>query len=199
MTIVASGELFLGPNAGSPTRSIASEFGGSAPYDLQDYYRGGSLVPDTPENSSIPTSGAIDMQDFYGATAQPSVFVDSGNIFATAPTSGGSAAEARITYSPAGTVTGSVVTTGNSPIFDDWLISGSASDYEIRATVSQGSTPSGSSVGVWLPLTGVVSWFVRQEPPGTGTTSTEISVSIRVAGGTVLSVGVIGLTATRQL
>lgn len=34
---------------------------------LSDLYRGGGLVPDIPENSKIPTSGAIGLKDFYGA------------------------------------------------------------------------------------------------------------------------------------
>lgn len=47
---------------------IASEFVVSAPYSLTDFYRGGSNVSDTSENAGIPTSGAISITDFYGAT-----------------------------------------------------------------------------------------------------------------------------------
>lgn len=45
---------------------IQTEFGGSNPASLNEYYRGGSYVPDTSTNSGIPTSGTIDMADFYG-------------------------------------------------------------------------------------------------------------------------------------
>lgn len=48
---------------------IATEFGGSAPHSLSEYYRGGGLVPDTPTNSGVPTSGAISLANFYGAAA----------------------------------------------------------------------------------------------------------------------------------
>lgn len=48
---------------------IQTEFGGSNPISLSEYYRGGSLVPDTATNSGIPTSGAIALNDFYGAAA----------------------------------------------------------------------------------------------------------------------------------
>ncbi len=47
---------------------IQTEFGGTNPIDLSDYYRGGSLVPDTATNAGIPTSGVISVTDFYGAT-----------------------------------------------------------------------------------------------------------------------------------
>ena len=47
---------------------IATEFGDTTPNSMSEYYRGGSLVPDAPANASIPESGAIEMQDFYGAT-----------------------------------------------------------------------------------------------------------------------------------
>jgi len=48
---------------------IVDEFGGSAPYSLTEYYRGGSLVPNGPDaNNNIPTSGAISLTNFLGAT-----------------------------------------------------------------------------------------------------------------------------------
>lgn len=47
---------------------IVAEFGGSAPDGLTEYYRGGAYVPDITANNGIPTSGAIALEDFYGAT-----------------------------------------------------------------------------------------------------------------------------------
>jgi hypothetical protein len=35
---------------------------------LSDYYRGGSLVPNTGTNTAVPTSGQIKLADFYGAS-----------------------------------------------------------------------------------------------------------------------------------
>ena len=46
---------------------LVTEFGGSTPHALTEYYRGGSLVPDTATNSSVPASGAISLTDFFGA------------------------------------------------------------------------------------------------------------------------------------
>jgi len=46
---------------------IQTEFGGTNPIGLSEYYRGGGLVPDTAGNAGIPTSGVISVTDFYGA------------------------------------------------------------------------------------------------------------------------------------
>jgi hypothetical protein len=48
---------------------IVGEFGGSAPHGLSEYYRGGGLVPDSPANTGVPTSGTIAIGDFYGAAS----------------------------------------------------------------------------------------------------------------------------------
>jgi len=66
MTLPASGPLILG--SGSESNNIRAEFEGpTSNISLQDYYRGAGLVPDIPANAGIPTSGAINMLDFYGA------------------------------------------------------------------------------------------------------------------------------------
>ena len=49
--------------------NLVTEFGGSTPHALTEYYRGGSLVPNNSDNQSVPTSGAISLTNFFGATA----------------------------------------------------------------------------------------------------------------------------------
>ena len=67
MTIKSSGQLSIS--------EIVAEFGGTAPHSLSEYIRGGSLVPNSPANSSIPTTTGgnsnIMMSDFYGADVTP--------------------------------------------------------------------------------------------------------------------------------
>jgi hypothetical protein len=46
---------------------LATEFGGTAPHSMSEYYRGGGLVPNN--NTGVPTSGVISLSDFYGAVA----------------------------------------------------------------------------------------------------------------------------------
>jgi hypothetical protein len=54
-------------NSGAISLSdVQTEFGGTNPVDIDEYYRGGGNVPDTAANSSIPTSGTIELDDFYG-------------------------------------------------------------------------------------------------------------------------------------
>jgi len=56
-----------GPGVAISMNTIATEFGGTVPHSLSEYYRGGGLVPNTPTNSAIPTSGQIAMGNFYGS------------------------------------------------------------------------------------------------------------------------------------
>jgi hypothetical protein len=45
---------------------IQTEFGGTNPIELNEYYRGGAFVPNSAPNASIPTSGTISLSNFYG-------------------------------------------------------------------------------------------------------------------------------------
>ena len=62
---------------------IQTEFGGSNPASLSEYYRGGSYVPNTSANSSIPTSGTISFSQFYGGNgaATSGTFSPSGPLY----------------------------------------------------------------------------------------------------------------------
>ena len=62
-----------GPGTAISMTTIATEFGGSVPHSLSEYYRGGGLVPNTPTNSAIPTSGTISMGNFYGSANRVAV------------------------------------------------------------------------------------------------------------------------------
>jgi len=66
---------------------IAAEFGGSAPHALSEYYRGGSLVPNVSQNNGVPTSGAISISDFYGATNYVPLSILGNTTWATGSTS----------------------------------------------------------------------------------------------------------------
>lgn len=61
MTIPSSGTIAL--------TTIQTEFGGSNPIGLSEYYRGGTYVPNTAQNAGIPTSGTIQLDDFYGSSS----------------------------------------------------------------------------------------------------------------------------------
>ena len=59
MALPASGQLSIS--------DIATEFGDTQPNSMSEYYRGGSLVPDSAGNSAVPASGAISINNFYNA------------------------------------------------------------------------------------------------------------------------------------
>jgi len=67
MALQSSGAISIG--------NIATEFGGTQPHSLSEYYRNGSFV--TSNNTNVPTSGTIDLADFYGAVKQSSVTISS--------------------------------------------------------------------------------------------------------------------------
>jgi hypothetical protein len=52
---------------------IQNEFGGVNPIGLSEYYRGGAYT--TGNNTNVPTSGAISLSNFYGATNQFSFII----------------------------------------------------------------------------------------------------------------------------
>lgn len=58
MTLPVSGPMSLA--------LIQSEFFGSAPISLSEYYRGGPYTTNIPQNNSVPTSGTISLGQFYG-------------------------------------------------------------------------------------------------------------------------------------
>lgn len=74
--------------------NLQTEFGGSNPISLSEYYRGGSYT--TSNNTGVPTSGAISMSQFYSTTAADYVpaAVNWANLYvATDDSSGGAYVE----------------------------------------------------------------------------------------------------------
>ena len=64
MTIVSSGAISI--------NSLVGEYGGSTPHSMSEYYKGGGLVLNHSNNANVPTSGTIQLDDFYGQNnAQP--------------------------------------------------------------------------------------------------------------------------------
>jgi hypothetical protein len=60
MALPASGAISLG--------DIQTEFGGSNPISLSEYYQGGSIIGAGVFPNTIPASGVIQLDDFYNAT-----------------------------------------------------------------------------------------------------------------------------------
>lgn len=83
MTLQTSGAISLS--------DIQTEFGGTNPISLNEYYRGGSNIPSSV--TDVPASGAIQLDDFYGTQsaliAATNVTVSTSDLF-LGPTSSAS-------------------------------------------------------------------------------------------------------------
>lgn len=69
MTLPSSGPLSLA--------DIQTEFGGSNPASLNEYYAGGSYVPAGTSGTygAVPSSGTISIQNFYGTSGVPAYWI----------------------------------------------------------------------------------------------------------------------------
>lgn len=77
-----------------------------------------------------------------------------------------------------------------------WLVgSSNGGAYDVRATVTSGSTPGGAGVGTWLQLSSDRLWNIGQVTTGTNTGT--LLIEIRpTGGGSNLDTASISLTAT---
>lgn len=182
------------PASGTITaQMIEDEFGGAHPISLNEYYRGGARVPNTPTNASVPTSGTISYNDFHGASALPPVALSNTTVSSVTTTG-----TATATYSllNSGIVQGNRAPTGTYTI-ETWLNSGAASSYDVMATLSSGDTPTGSALSTWMNLGTTRSWTLTDVQSGAiGAKSCTLSIQIRPAGGgSTLATATIGLEA----
>jgi len=66
------------PTSGPITfTELKNEFNDVDPVFLRDFYRGGGLVPDSPVNSNVPTSGQISVSEMRGASNELVAIVSS--------------------------------------------------------------------------------------------------------------------------
>ena len=136
MTLASSGTLTL--------NDIQGEFGGSNPIGLNEYYRGGSLVPNHSNTSSIPTSCTIDVQDFHGtSSASPT------DLSFTMTHGAANIAQGKFVYDWRGAaVASSSLTNGAVGSFSDAAVASGGSTGNIKASVVQrvSGAPNASSV-----------------------------------------------------
>ena len=133
---------------------IAAEFGGSAPHSLSEYYRGGGLVPDTPANAGIPTSGSISLSDFYGGDATVArVDAIGGTYTSNTVTPTNALSQFRLLNS--GSAQKSTTNPESFTTVGTWLLSGAAGDYDVRWDASGDTadlTAGSAAINTWLNL-----------------------------------------------
>jgi hypothetical protein len=65
-------------------------------------------------------------------------------------------------------------------ILESWLLSGSASSYEVRATVTSGAVTSGT-VGTWFVCSSDQTWTLNNPPRGNVVATAVLTIEIRDA------------------
>ena len=175
MALPTSGPLSL--------NDIQTEFGGSNPASLSEYYAGGGLVPSgtTGTFGAVPSSGTISIQNFYG-TSNVVVALNAQNIFRLSISP--SDAYARYQLDSDGKVYKFTGTTASVPttFVENWVSPNSAAgDYECFATLNSGSLQTGTT-GSWLALTSDRLWGTAVT--GIGTQSASVTITIRKVGTT---------------
>lgn len=81
------------------------------------------------------------------------------NLFQEGTTIPPGTASASVRIKSSGTVQGRANTNPYNTKFV-WLLVGSSGDYEVRATLLSGTTPSGSAIGTWLTTSSDRTWSV---------------------------------------
>lgn len=173
MALPTSGALSL--------NDIKGEFGGPTSPSLGDYYAGGTYVPSGTSGTygSVPTSGAISIQNFYG-TAAPVVGATNFSGYASVSSPGTATNGYRLDSN------GKVYTNDNGTwsYFEDWVTpNGAASNYECYATLSSGTLSTGTT-GSWLSLGTTRDWTVTRST--LGLKSCTFTVDIRKIGTTTI-------------
>jgi hypothetical protein len=187
MALPTSGPLSLS--------DIQTEFGGTNPISLSEYYAGGGLVPagTSGTNGPVPSSGTISISNFYGTT---NVVISISNQNIADGTGGARSATAGYRLTSGGQVEQLVNVTFTN--LEQWCTPTSeASNYEARVTVNVGSLSSGTT-GTWVALSTTQTW-TRTANIGDSQLC-EFLVEIRRTGtATVLDSATIELLADAQL
>lgn len=190
MTLPSSGPLTLA--------NIQTEFGGSNPISLSEYYAGGSYVPAGTSGTygAVPSSGTISIRNFYGTTAVVISITDQ-TITGTAFAPG--TAYAYYFLTGGGQVEKSTQAGGINPTnIEQWCTpTTQAANYEVYVTLTSGNLTGGSGTGSWISMSGgTLNWYCEATDSGGDPTAT-FTVQIRRTGTTtVLDTATITLEAT---
>lgn len=183
------------PSSGAISLStIQTEFGGSNPISLNEYYAGGTYVPAGTSGTygAVPSSGTISIQNFYGTS---NVVISITDQYISG--SGVSDAYAYYFLTAGGQVEQSTQAGGINPTnLEQWCTpTAQSSNYEALVTLTSGTLSGGSGTGTWLALSTTRNWYVEEFTPG-GSKLCQFTVQIRKIGtGTVLDTATIDLEA----
>lgn len=197
------------PSTNVTLSSLQTEYGGTNPISLSEYYRGGvtGFVPSgqTSTNGTIPTSGAITMGVFRGTTkvASEVVSLPDFGYQVDALFAGASQASAVFRLGADGKIYYGSYTTTQSFVdsgLGSWITpTSAASNYEVFATLTSGILSSGTT-GSWVGLGASNIDWRRTVGAGSVENATFFTIQIRKKGTTTVldSADIILNTSTDQ-
>jgi hypothetical protein len=157
MALPSSGPLTLA--------NIQTEFGGSNPISLNEYYAGGGLVPAGTSGTygAVPSSGTISIRNFYGTS---NIVIQLTTPRTISYTSGGIlSAQAGYGLDPDSYVYTAANFSGSYTQSEQWdSVPATTGNYQVRATLNSGSTPTGSALSTWLTVSSFRSWLLNASP-----------------------------------
>ena len=189
MTLQTSGAISLS--------QVQTEFGGSNPISMSEYYAGGSYVPagTSGTNGAVPSSGAVSMSKFYGTSAIV-VSISDQYVYASRV---GSSGTATTSFSLDSTGISYRSANGDVTFLPNWISPTSvASDYEVYATLSSGAALSSGTTGSWLPLSASRTWSLNRSALGLSTSVIVIQIR-KIGTTTILGTATITFEASREL
>lgn len=171
MTLPSSGPLSL--------NDIQTEFGGSNPISLSEYYAGGAYVPAGTSGTygAVPSSGTISIQNFYGTSNIvlnfDDAYPDMTSYFQSTPV--------YQIYGAGGNI-GTVYATisGTFEYYQNWVSPTSVGgNYEVYVTLTGDALYTGT-INSWVALSLNPSWSIRST--GNQVKSTTLSFQVRKTG-----------------
>lgn len=124
MTLPSSGPLSL--------TDIQTEFGGSNPASLSEYYAGGSYVPAGTSGTygAVPSSGTISIQNFYGTSAGPTYWI----IYSSTGLGGANWGFSGAAYNGSLYLAGSPDLSGSTSVYNSYILKTSTQPSTITYT-----------------------------------------------------------------
>ncbi len=177
--------------------SIQTEFGGSNPISMSEYYKGGAYVPSgqttsATDGTAIATSGSIRIGTFRGLTkyVAPSgaPLAGGSNIWYAWMEGSSGTVSASITFSSNGTVSYDNAGSGYGPFY--WYsptTTNIGASYWIRATVSGTSGSFVGSTNTWLSLSTSRGWSLQLSTNGNASRSVTFALATDSAGSNIVS------------
>jgi hypothetical protein len=182
------------PSSGTITfAQLQTEFGGSNPIGINEYYRGGGLVPDIAANAGVPTSGAISLSNFYNAVNRTFSLADLTDIYGQ---NFFVEANAYLDIDSDGDV---IVTTDDGGAVDvgGWtspITGGIGSGYEVQLVKNSGTSPaSGPALNTWHSLSTPRTWGMYAALNTTVTGN--FTLNIRITSGATVATKTFDFTA----